>query len=312
MESKLDEVTSKLEDEWINLHVQRPKILYHYTTAQGLLGVLESGRLWATNSRFMNDTSEIGYATTLFRDVVTTEVEKFQSPKLGKLQKTVIGWLDEYEKDAKVYVACFCMNGDLLSQWRGYGAAGGGFSIGFLADRVGHPALTSLDKPNPILRKVIYRPSVQKRLIRERITALCELELVKLKSPQRHKVQQAAYAAWMMFSLFLSEALNCFKDPAYEEEQEWRIIQHGRNYEGKDTCKISFRSNGGRIIPYTILNFTASGSKETRGHLPIKIIGFGPTLNPNITQRSLRLLCDAHGYGKSEVTIKRSGIPFSP
>jgi hypothetical protein len=260
----------------------------------------------------MNDPSEIEYATNLFRDIVTCEVERFRSSKLRKLQKTVTDWIDEYEKHAKVYVSCFCTNGDLLSQWRGYGAVGGGFSIGFFANDVGHPAVTSLEKPNPILRRVIYRPSVQKRLIRERITALCALELVKLKNPQRHKLQLATYRAWMMFTLFLSEALNCFKDPAYEEEQEWRIIQHGRNYQGKDTCKINFRSNGGRIVPYTILNLTASNSKETKRHLPIKIIGFGPTLNPNITQRSLRLLCDAHGYGKSEVTIKRSGIPFSP
>lgn len=31
---------------------------YHYTDAQGLLGIIQNGRLWATDIRFLNDPSE--------------------------------------------------------------------------------------------------------------------------------------------------------------------------------------------------------------------------------------------------------------
>ena len=43
------------------------KKLYHYTTWQGLLGILQTQTLWATHCRFLNDSSEI----VLFRDKLT-------------------------------------------------------------------------------------------------------------------------------------------------------------------------------------------------------------------------------------------------
>jgi hypothetical protein len=33
-------------------------LLYHYTDLRGLLGILESGSIWATHIRFLNDLSE--------------------------------------------------------------------------------------------------------------------------------------------------------------------------------------------------------------------------------------------------------------
>ncbi len=62
---------------WQRVHAKLPSVLYHYTTAQGLLGILESGSLWTTNSRFLNDPTEIEYATRLFRRVATEEFSKY-------------------------------------------------------------------------------------------------------------------------------------------------------------------------------------------------------------------------------------------
>jgi hypothetical protein len=113
----------KLYDEWLQLHQDRPKILYHYTTAPGLLGILQAGRLWASNSRFMNDPTEITYATRLFRRVSLAEIEAYNSQRFGfksqgveNVRACVTNWLDEYEENARVYASCFCTSGDLLSQ----------------------------------------------------------------------------------------------------------------------------------------------------------------------------------------------------
>ena len=40
--------------------------LFHYTTAAGLLGILGSSSLWATDLRFLNDAQEAVYARELF------------------------------------------------------------------------------------------------------------------------------------------------------------------------------------------------------------------------------------------------------
>ena len=45
---------------------ERPKSLFHYTTAAGLLGILRESVLWATEARFLNDAQEAVYARDLF------------------------------------------------------------------------------------------------------------------------------------------------------------------------------------------------------------------------------------------------------
>ena len=43
--------------------VAAPKILYHYTTSQGLIGIFNSGALWAgaANAGFLNDAQELQF-----------------------------------------------------------------------------------------------------------------------------------------------------------------------------------------------------------------------------------------------------------
>lgn len=45
-----------------------PEILYHYTDAKGLLGILNSKQIWATSYRFMNDAREFEYGFDLISD----------------------------------------------------------------------------------------------------------------------------------------------------------------------------------------------------------------------------------------------------
>jgi hypothetical protein len=45
-----------------------PGLLHHYTSGQGLLGILSSGEFHCTNVLYMNDASEMDYGRTLVRD----------------------------------------------------------------------------------------------------------------------------------------------------------------------------------------------------------------------------------------------------
>jgi hypothetical protein len=145
-----------LNAEWVSFHDRRPPTLYHYTTAQGLLGIMESNKLWATNVRFLNDPSEIDYAICIIRESLGS------APLPANFRDQVNYRLDESEAEARVYVCCFCVEGDLLSQWRtrppaaesgeggpqNLGAAGRLATVGVpgarvasrLAGRTSHPA----------------------------------------------------------------------------------------------------------------------------------------------------------------------------
>jgi hypothetical protein len=280
---------------WLDTHAQRPPIFYHYTTAQGLVGILESGSLWATNSRFLNDPTEIEYAIRLFRHAGLHEIDARPAPRSFHAE-ALKGWitnsLNYYQEEAKVYVSCFCENGDLLSQWRGYGASGGGYAIGFAAEHIPQLDVRLTHPPEFIMRRVIYEPAEQEALIREHVGAECE-------SPRGGED----------FALFFSESLNCFKDAAYRDEREWRAIQFGRAG-GKDIRTSHFRVVNGRIIDYTKVDFRATEGKY-EGKLPICTVWYGPTLDPKRTERSLKILLGAHGYDGSLVEIKPSAVPFT-
>jgi hypothetical protein len=91
--------------------------LYHYTSVNGLRGIIDSGNVWATHLGFLNDLSE-GQAL--------------------RVDAEYRARLDETDRRSPVFVASFCrhvdayqMRNGLLSQWRGYAGEGGGYCVVF-------------------------------------------------------------------------------------------------------------------------------------------------------------------------------------
>ena len=308
-ESALARRFARLQAEWERVHSSRPRLLYHYTDAQGLLGMIRTQRLWATNIRFMNDPTEVAYAAGLVRRSVLEQGERYSKPLVKDIARGIDALLKLYETEDDKYICCFCEDGDLLSQWRGYGAVGGGYSLGFLASRLGLTAYRTLESPEPVLRRVVYNGKQQRRIIDRWVRAAFEWEMLGRRR-NRKRPQQIEFddLAWNRLNWFVSECLYCFKDPAYTEEREWRVAQYGRNVHGERPVKTEFRASRARIVEYAELDLaTTNLGQESK--LPIKVIRYGPTLDSHSTERALRLLCEAKEYGA--VSIVRSGVPFS-
>lgn len=52
-------------DDYLLTKQEEGDILYHYTSAEGLQGIL-GGEFWITESRFLNDITEFHIATDVF------------------------------------------------------------------------------------------------------------------------------------------------------------------------------------------------------------------------------------------------------
>ena len=308
-ESALARRLDRLQADWERVHSKRPRLLHHYTDAQGLLGMIRTQRLWATNIRFMNDPTEVAYAAGLVRRSVQEHGARYSKPLVKNVARATDELLNLYENEDDKYICCFCEDGDLLSQWRGYGAVGGGYSLGFLASRLGLTAYRTLETPEPVLRRVVYDAKQQRRIIGRWLSAVFEWEMLRRRRNRKGPPQiEFDDLAWNRLNWFISECLYCFKDPAYTEEREWRVAQYGRNVRGERPVKTEFRASRGRIVEYAELSLaTTHDGQESK--LPIKVIRYGPTLDPNATERALRLLCEAKEH--SPVSIVRSGVPFS-
>ena len=101
---------------WADWDEPAPGHLHHYTSIAGMRGILEASTFWASDIRYMNDTSEGGYGLVFNvlagrRDILgeglTCNCQHHRGiPDFGKT------WFR--------YAVCFCGARDLLSQWRGY------------------------------------------------------------------------------------------------------------------------------------------------------------------------------------------------
>jgi len=132
--------------------------LFHYTNAKGLIGIIESQSIWATDYRYLNDSTEIKFfLNDYLPDFIQPIVEEYlneliaqdQSTQLhidrqGGRKKIIDSFIEETQKVnekillndalAEPYISSFCTTSGLekgvrdqvaqhglLSQWRGYG-----------------------------------------------------------------------------------------------------------------------------------------------------------------------------------------------
>jgi hypothetical protein len=185
-------------------------ILYHYTDASGLMGILKNGSLWATNAGYLNDSLEFEAGRVIYSELFGKET--------GEI-------LDRFSAN-KFYVVCFSSEGDLLSQWRGYANNGVGYSIGFN----GKDLKKGRHKYEKLI-KVGYKNEVFKR----------KIEKLYNKASDLHDIAGKNVDALNDF-LF---AFLTYKNPRFFEEREHRLILSGRS-----GLKIEFRARSGLIIPY--------------------------------------------------------------
>ena len=268
-----------------------PGIVYHYTTGRGLLGIIESDRLWATNIGYLNDPSEWQYASSLVREALQKRRESDSSRLVRDFCDNALTSFNLAET-LSIYVACFCEDGDLLSQWRGYADAGEGYSIGLpgtvLMELGGFGAKF-------FFGKVEYRKAKQVEII----TAVLDQTIAGLLTltKSRKAATQTMKVCCKVFQQSIWFALAVFKSGAFESEKEWRAIRLLTTTEEK--ASVRMRTVSGQLVPYIELDFL--GSPWRKGEkLPLAHVYHGPTLNPALTKKSLELLLSRNGHPNAE------------
>ena len=127
-----------------------PDRLFHYTTADGLLGITQNHVPRASHSRFLNDVSEPAHAQAVLKDVIdalkrTCSAGSLTEQLLGSFWAWALVALDSSNVTAPnplgitissseaphLYVFCLSEEPDLLSQWRAYSEHGSGYALGF-------------------------------------------------------------------------------------------------------------------------------------------------------------------------------------
>jgi len=269
-----------------------PRILYHYTTQQGLLGIISNQEIWATHTQYLNDIREFRHATELARQELSSmPVEESSREYVSHMQKALLGEVEAIN----VCVCSFSAQGDVLSQWRTYGGAASGFAIGFSGEH-----LREIVAEWGWLVPVLYEEHEQRLLVRTLLKDLIE------ENRNRSPEERLSTPRSGNLRAYLNRYAPILKHKSFREEDEWRIVTRPLPCVNE---RFSYRPGPSMLIPY----FRFPLGKESLG---IQEIVVGPTPHPEQSIRSVEGILTKNFIKVSSssevegVVVSRSEVPY--
>ena len=262
------------------------RTIFHYTTQEGLLGIVKDKALWLSSMRHLSDAAEFGYAVELARDQLNQRLLAERGPR-NSYYGSILSRLDATQ-DAILFVGSFSEHADLLSQWRAYAPVVGGLSVGFEYEHL----KTMAAKQGLSIVKCVYDQDEHAAIIRE----IIDLGGTLVEDGEHEK----AVAAFFVGLLEYAPAL---KHPSFFEERNRRVVS--RVLGPKDT-KPTFRVGKSMLIPYQEFKLANPGLP-----IPIARVIVGPTPHMNLSISSLtHLLLSSENVDRHTWTIAPSRTPY--
>lgn len=279
-------------------------LLYHYCSTDTFVKIINDGSIRLSMLSMSNDHLEGRWMRSVFeREFDRLEISDAHFER-------VMGLIDQATDFVSPAGFCLSEEGDQLSQWRGYADDGNGFAIGFQPDylrALGKKYLTD-DQNGFALHKVIYDYDEYRELVEtivEHVTdalgrgAFRNLTLLEAASPDADKIRKSHQDATtavlhVMFPLILH--CHIIKNPAFKEEQEWRLLSMMRTLNTDDlsvAAHCKFAAAGNRVVPYRQIDLHSLDVD------PIGEIVVGPR---NISREDyLRAFLESRGLDNVEV-----------
>ena len=286
----------------------KPLILYHYTSVEGLIGILESCSLWCTDVKYLNDPIELKYGKKLIYDKLQGYLKMEENAILNAILKNlsqIIGILHKYD----VYISCFSQEDNLLSQWKNYASKGKGFNLGIEFNtecdvRTKTACIGDISKEHyPVLRRVVYEEKEQNFIIEDFISKIIRSTKEALKSNDEIDWPPIVlYASNVLIELMLS-----FKNHNFREEREWRLITVLDKKYKQELRKFRVKDN--EVVPYldNYLYENANGITE----FPLRTIKSGPGLEDERTLSTIDLLLQNKAIFSKNIIINSDKVSIS-
>jgi hypothetical protein len=280
-------------------------IVWHYTTGDGLLGIIESGSIHATQASCLNDSTEIRYASNLFHDALITLREGMAGEADAHQFLTKVVELSNENPETPIaapsrfFVSCFSAQEDDLSQWRAYSDPGGenGYAIGFVARGLS-------DLPNGALLRVNYDKALHKVIARETAEATLQFFRDGMENKRADTVEQWTTEFLIAWQEQINRLAPIAKDDCFQTENEFRIV-HELNV--TELHQVRFKQKRTLLSRYLPLRFPLWNQVRSP-MLPIAKVMVGPGRHQSITEISVNTLLTQMGYGNVPVT--RSARPL--
>jgi hypothetical protein len=271
-----------------------PEVLYHYTSAEGLSGILKQRQVWATVSTYLNDSREYLHAVRIIRDLI---IDRLKSTQTDNLAADFCASLENrlsHNDGRQICVFSLSERGDLLSQWRGYCPMSGGYSLGFSAEQL----RPHLERQRFLLARCIYERETQRELV-EPLLDRAISEFRGLPTAESRQIRLNGVIEGFFVRNF-SRIAPLLKDDSFAEENEWRAVSELVSHRG-----LKYRIKGSLPIPYCPLDVCGH-----EGFWPLREIIVGPMSNQPLAEDGVKVMLHDHGVVGDFPRVKPSRIPY--
>jgi hypothetical protein len=247
--------------------------LFHYCSNQSFLEILESRQLWLSDTSSFNDYLEGRWVREIYSEAA-------RDIELGEiLDAGVLSIIDSIFSIYRTMAFCLSQKGDQLSQWRGYADDGHGVSIGF--DKNELEKIKGEEGWPLHLKQMIYDRNEQVEFLKSDLNEVKEtFEKADIRYPykadgllmpeDRKKENNEKWTEVVDTFISVITKIDCFKNPAFEEEKEYRLFVRRPDKVTDYPYPINYRTKRNRIIPNTFINIGDISNQ------PIKQIILGP------------------------------------
>ena len=280
------------------LYQEQPdRCLYHYTSISGMMGIVSSKMLWASEIRYLNDAAELKQLQQLVVNVVRPVGE--QHDAISEISRQFGAWLSERVQNGPlVFVVSLTEKGNLLSQWRGYTPHGQGVSLGFppqhLAQVTARASFT--------LGRCIYDPVQHNKIVVALLNAIVAEAQNRGPSDNKHPSQNY-HAYFEEVEEHVLRICALLKHHSFYEESEWRAVS--RTHSNYGVPPIMYRTGKSFLIPYIEFPLYIPGND-----LLLSDVIVGPTPTPNLSMSSVSMYLSKYAPTTERRMIQNSGIPY--
>jgi len=276
-----------------------PDILWHYTDANGMFGILGSRQFRFGDAGFLNDCTERVYGKEVVDRVFVEEIAAGdEDGLLSDLRKHV----QVSRSSDRIFVCSFSATKECISQWQRYGVDGTGYCLGF--DAKGLDALFDKDMINRV--PMLYEEAEQKEYLRKKIRRGVDTyrRKVAIAAPEDRNRGINLYDA-IFTAGDVDDAGLRLKNPFFADEQEWRYFERvDEDRLGDDDSDEEFAVRGAYVKPF--MRFPRMPKRGTLTQLPVVDIVCGPRLDVDIAKPTVERLLQF--YGHVNVNVERSAL----
>jgi hypothetical protein len=303
---------------------EEPEVVYHYTTIDAMMKIVNTASIWATSINYLNDTSEREHYLNLVRNRIEA-ARGLVFPPFDTDNEIFAEFLNPDERNfaERPFVASFSQEDDSLPQWRSYCPQGNGVAIGFSTECLRNSTVQPNDEdramyamgfwPSISFSKIDYLDTSSIGWLNDDIvSATLEATIDAEQASRNAEEGESTPSIASYFNSIIEGRASFKKHGSFSAEREYRLLV---NYLSFHSGLLEYRTTRSTLVPYVSVSIPrrrSSYDPNVSFRYPdhswfIERVVVGPTANQRLSRDAISSFFRKHDM---YVEVVSSAIPY--